>query len=202
MDWTGVGALATLGLFLMALVGFFFQRREAKRARTQSSRVAEKSVESFADLTHLKEQLSGLRAALEPAGLSDSVQEGLHDFEERVSQLEDSIWSAMTVALEAGKRPVVNHGMMKIHVPGLVVELVVDAAMLVEALKDGPVELTKLRSTAGGVLTNLERAIQPAEEQGLVRVVRDFGPEAVQLTDKGRLLARILEAEEELHKGT
>lgn len=197
MDWTVVSALATSGLFVVALFGFLSQWREARRARSETSKLAQKNVASAVDLATLKEEFSGLRAESEQTAVPDSLRESLHDFEERVTKLEDSIWSAMAVALAAGTHPVVNSGMMHIHVPGLVNDLVVDASLLVSELRDGPVEITKLRTAPGGVFSNLEQAIQPAEEQGLVKVVRDFGAEAAQLTEKGRLLARILEADEE-----
>lgn len=108
-------------------------------------------------------------------------------------QTDDAIWAALASAMEAGKGPVVDAGMMKITVLGVVQELVVDAAMLVEALRDRPMSKAEIRAMSGGVYEHLEMAIPDAERQGLVMEEPFASGERIMLTHKGRLLARILE---------
>ncbi len=116
----------------------------------------------------------------------------------QTEQGDDPVWAALASAMEAGKRPVVGAGMMKISVPGVVQELVVDAAMLVEALKDGPLSREQIDATSGGVYENLGVAIPDAERQGLVMEEPFASGGRIMLTAKGRLLVRILEEDKRL----
>jgi len=150
-------------------------------------------------LPEVVRQLSEVLREGKPGG--SEPKQGQQSTASRLRQTEqgdDPVWAALASAMEAGKRPVVGAGMMKISVPGVVQELVVDAAMLVEALKDGPLFKKEIDGTSGGVYENLGMAIPDAQRQGLVMEEPSSNGERVMLTAKGRLLVRILEEDRRL----